>query len=413
MSTTHADDLITADLIPKTVKITKIQSEIAYSPIMIVIENKGPEINLAGVLISLPAGDKETDLVLKNKGKDLARQVSDAEKWSFTNATKAGSYEATPNIAYGTVVPFPTGASFSFTFTKVPLCSAVGVAEVEITIIPAAGTPIVYKPAITKVENTDASVEFTGDHKFIQPGMAVKLSWKGKFIDKYTLSFSSGEPSQEFRAAGGFTHSPKDNITYTLDAENFEKKVHLQLQYSVAVLNPLIKSFRIEVPGVDQGDRVKVAWETEEATGVLLKFDHSTIPPFISDRPQADFSDNITIGPFQRITKVRAYATKGAIHSKNDEEQTVEIKPPRVESFNITAEPLEPGKRVRFKLDWVIKNTTRFQITEHYAGQIDPHKLVIPEGVTTYSVYPTHAETTYKLEAQSALKKDEEESVHE
>jgi hypothetical protein len=189
--------------------------------------------------------------------------------------------------------------------------------------------------------------------------------------------------------------------------------VHLQLQYHVNVLNPVIKSFRIEVPGVDQGDNVKVAWETEEATGVLLEFDDSTIPPFTSDRAQADFSDNITIGPFKRITKVKAYATKGTVRSEHYEEQTVEIKPPRVESFNITAEPLEPGKRVRFRLDWVIKNTTRFQITEHYAGQIDPHKLVIPEGVTTYSVYPTHAETTYKLEAQSALKKDEEESVHE
>lgn len=76
---------------------------------------------------------------------------------------------------------------------------------------------------------------------------------------------------------------------------------------------------------------------------------------------------------------------------------TVETHEPKIDFFNITADPIIPGKPFSFTLSWQLEYVKEFQITADDGPGGQQRTLPVPDNYTSYSVMPTQPETTYTL----------------
>jgi hypothetical protein len=412
------DSQLTATGTPE-VKITNKPGQIVIGEIDIAVTNTGAEIEIGNIFITLPCGDAATDLVIDNTEGSIEPSAGTRD-WKLEPVTSApGSFKGiAPDGAY----ILEPGKSVGFTLSVITLSHLAGSADVTVTVYPppADPPPPVDSPppvitplatltvTINKIIDEEARIALTTINPTVWAKQPVKLDYTGKAITKFTLSESISTWKHTDTKDGSITRKPEKTVHYTL--EGTARNIRLQTQITVGVLPPTLKSFTLVSNLVDEGAKVLLNWDTEYAEHVFLTCDDAEVP-LLANYPKTGVA--VEIGPIKRATTIHARAEFDGVFSLK-ESHNIRIAGPRVESFNITALPLEPGKKVSFKLDWVIKNTTRFQITEHYAGQTDVHKLPVPEGVTTCTVNPTHAETTYKLEALAmAKKKPEDELIKE
>ena len=386
------------------VKITNKPGQIVIGEIDIAINNPGAEIEIGNIFITLPCGDAATDLVIANTESNIEPSAG-TRGWVLVPDTSVpGRFKGkAPDGAY----ILEPGKSVGFTLSVITLSHLAGNAEVTVTVYPPTGnTPLVtLTVTINKIIDEEARIALTTITPTVWAKQPVTLDYTGKAITKFTLSESISTWKHTDTKDGSITRKPEKTVHYTL--EGTARGIRLQTQITVGVLPPTLKSFTLVSNLVDEGAKVLLNWDTEYAEHVFLTCDDAEVQ-LSANYPKTGVA--VEIGPIKRATTIHARAEFDGVFSLK-ESHNIRIAGPRVDFFNITALPLEAGKKVSFKLDWAIKNTTRFQITEHYAGQTDVHKLPVPEGVTTCTVNPTHAETTYKLEALAMAKKKPEDEL--
>ncbi|MBD1362323.1 hypothetical protein IDJ77_00750 [Mucilaginibacter sp. ZT4R22] len=386
------------------VKITNKAGQIVIGEIDIAVNNQGAEIEIGNIFISLPCGDAATDLVVDNTEGNIVPSAG-TRGWVLEPVSSVpGRFKGkAPDGAY----PLEPSKSVGFTLSVITLSHLAGNAEVTVTVYPPTGnTPLAtLTVTINKIIDEEARIALTTITPTVWAKQPVTLDYTGKAITRFTLSESISPWTHTDTKDGSIIRYPEKTVHYTL--EGTARGIRLQTQLTVGVLPPTLKTFTLVSNLVDEGAKVLLNWDTEYAEHVILTCDDKEVP-LLANYPKT--GAGVEIGPIKRATTIHAQAEFNGVVSVR-ESHNIRIAGPRVESFNITALPLEPGKKVSFKLDWVLKNTTRFQITEHYAGQTDVHKLPVPEGVTTCTVNPTHAETTYKLEALAMSKKKPEDAL--
>ncbi len=400
------DSQLTASGTPE-VKITNKPGQIVIGEIDIAVNNQGAEIEIGNIFISLPCGGAATDLVIANTESNIEPSAG-TRGWVLEPvASVPGRFKGkAPDGAY----ILEPGKSVGFTLSVITLSHLAGSAEVTVTVYPPTGnTPLAtLTVTINKIIDEEARIALTTITSTVWVKQPVTLDYTGKAITRFTLSESISKWTHTDTKDGSIIRYPEETVYYTL--EGTARGIRLQTHIPVGVLAPKLTKFELVSNLVDIDAKAVFNWDTEYAEYVILTCDDKEVP-LLASYPKTGVG--VEIGPIKRATTIRAHPQFNGVNGA-EKWHNVRIAGPRVESFNITALPLEPGKKVSFKLDWVIKNTTRFQITEHYAGQTDVHKLPVPEGVTTCTVNPTHAETTYKLEALAmAKKKPEDELIKE
>jgi hypothetical protein len=388
------------------VKITNKQGQIMLGDIDVEVFNTGAALEIGNIIIILPCGEATTDLVVENTAADIEPRRG-TPGWEIDRSATGSFKGMAPNGSY----ILPETKKVGFTFCNITLSHLVGDAQVIIKVYPPTGGSVpmaTLTVTIGKIIDELASITLTTVNTTVMPGERVDLTFSGKGITQFTLTESTSKWIHVATTDGSVTRYPEKEVHYTLEGK--AQGIRLQTQLTVGVLQPKLHRFELVDNKVDIGGMALLNWNTEDAEHVILTCDDKEIIP-AATYPKEGVG--VQFGPIKRPTAIHAYAQYSGVDS-GTKSHNIYIADPRVESFDITAEKLEPGKRVSFKLNWVIKNTTRFQITEHYAGQTDVHKLPVPEGVTTCLIYPTHAETTYKLEALAmAKKKPEDELIKE
>ncbi|OOQ59956.1 hypothetical protein [Mucilaginibacter pedocola] len=389
-----------ATVLPPEIKITDKPGQVMIGNVDVSVTNNGEAIDIGSIYITLPCGDTQADLVVPNtEGNIIAKEGLPDWKIEPSPDGVPGKFKAIPNDG---AFSLGNGRSVGFTFSQITLSHLQGDAEVGVKVFPPDGnTPILdAKGRITKILDVKAEIALTSITTVVTAKQAVKLEYKGKGVNTFTLSESTSKEKHTDTKDGEIIKNPAVTTIYTLEGKTAD--IRLQTQLTVSVLPPKFKMLTVDSFTVDKGANALLSWTTEDADSVIAELNGKVIEP-----PYPTTGDKVGIGPFDAAGEIDIWPVMNGVKG---EKNTFRIKmnPPRVDSFNITALPLQPNQKCTFKLDWVIKNAARFEITEHYAGQQQVTVLPVPTGATTFNVTPSHERTDYKITV-FALAKDKEE----
>jgi len=388
---------------PSTVKITDKAGEIVLGTITVELLNEGDDIDLTGMVISLPVGKLDTDLILRTAGMDA---LVGQPEWRLDHTSPDGTYEADPST--GDSVLFRKDTTFSFTFKKMVLSNLVGTAQVKVTVNLLNGEPVERLVDVVKTINSESKAFFSILPPNVRRGAVSHVKWSGVNITEYTVSSSDGARPVTTYVPSQMEVKPEKQTVYTLDATKGD--LHLQLQLTLSVFNPEILAFTISPETIDVGGSVTVRCKTKYADAIKMECSDRAVPLNPSyppkplpdpqpgpDDPEPERDYEFTIGPITQAVRLKAIAITTGVEG-GSMEKILNINPPLVDEFTITALPVSGDKPFQFRLNWKLRNASGFKITkDDKVSQVV--EIPVPEGATTFIVTPNTPQTDYMIKA--------------